>query len=117
MLSANTMPSAHVGREVERGASKRKQLIAFRLDTTPLSRELEYFLSNSQWIDVPRLGMSAALTMLEEEVRHGPATCPETVLVGSSAGGSKRIVAIVAVASCATHGAHFIRSEILHPGE
>ena len=96
VLSANAMPSAHVGREVERAASKRKQVIAFRLDATPLSRELEYFLSNSQWIDVPKLGMPGALTTLTGAVRQGPATSPQSVSVGPSADVSKRNVVIAA---------------------
>jgi len=74
VMSANAMASAHVGREVERAASKRKQIVAFRVDATPLSEELEYFLSNSQWIDVPALGMQAALAKLAEAVGSGPMT-------------------------------------------
>ena len=96
VLSANAMPSAHVGREVERAASKRKQVIAFRVDATPLSRALEYFLSDSQWIDVPKLGMPAALTALTAAVQQGPATAPQSVPMGRSAGTSKRNIAIVA---------------------
>jgi TolB-like protein len=69
VLSANAMPSAHVGREVERAASKRKQLIAFRVDMTPLSRELEYFLSNSQWIDAGSYGIDAAAGKLVDAIR------------------------------------------------
>jgi adenylate cyclase len=68
MLSASAMDSSHVAREVERAASKRKQIIAFRIDGAPLSPELEYFLSNSQWIEVAKLGMPAALAKLEEAV-------------------------------------------------
>jgi adenylate cyclase len=97
VLSANAMPSAHVGREVERAASKRKQLIAFRIDAAPLSRELEYFLSNSQWIDVPKLGMPAAVATLMESVRRRPVAAPQILPVGTRAGGSKRNIAIVAV--------------------
>ena len=74
VMSANAMASAHVGREVERATSKRKQIVAFRVDATPLSEELEYFLSNSQWIDVPALGMQAALAKLAEAVGSGPMT-------------------------------------------
>jgi hypothetical protein len=48
VLSSSAMDSSHVAREVERAASKRKQIISFRIDATPLSAELEYFLSNSQ---------------------------------------------------------------------
>jgi hypothetical protein len=62
VLSGSAVASSHVGREMERAASKHKQIVAFRIDTAPLSRALEYFLSNSQWIDVPALGMPAALS-------------------------------------------------------
>lgn len=60
VLSGRAVASSHVGREVERAASKHKQIIAFRMDTAPLSRSFEYFLSNSQWINVPAMGMPAA---------------------------------------------------------
>jgi hypothetical protein len=53
VMSENAAASAHVGREVERAASKRKQIIVFKVDGTPLSAGPEYFLSQSQWIDVP----------------------------------------------------------------
>ncbi len=71
VLSASAIGSDHVAREIERAASKHKQVIAFRTDATPLSPELEYFLSNSQWIDVPALGMPAALKNLAEAVGQG----------------------------------------------
>ena len=71
VLSASAIGSDHVAREIERAASKHKQIIAFRIDVTPLSPELEYFLSNSQWIDVPALGMPAALKNLAEAVGQG----------------------------------------------
>jgi hypothetical protein len=66
VLSQSAVASSHVGREIERAASKRKQIIALRIDTAPLSPELEYFLSNSQWIDV------AALVMPGGAVSRGP---------------------------------------------
>jgi TolB-like protein/Tfp pilus assembly protein PilF len=99
VLSANAMASAHVGREIERAASKRKQLIAFRIDTTPLSRELEYFLSNSQWLDVPALGMPAALAKLKEAVGQwdsSPSVTPVRPMSG--AGWSTRRIAIAGAA-------------------
>jgi hypothetical protein len=71
VLSANAMGSDHVAREVERAASKRKQVIAFRIDTTALSPELEYLLSNSQWIDAVVLAMPVALGKLAEAVGQG----------------------------------------------
>src|SRR5471030_328004 len=56
VLSASAVASSHVRREVERAASKQKQIVTFRLDAEPLTPALEYFLGESQWIDVPVLG-------------------------------------------------------------
>ena len=101
VLSANAMASAHVGREIERAASKRKQLIAFRIDTTPLSRELEYFLSNSQWIDVSAAGMPTALAKLAEAVGQGSGGSPHGHPAGNGVGGTKKRVAIAAAVAIA----------------
>jgi TolB-like protein len=101
VLSANAMASAHVGREIERAASKRKQLIAFRIDTTPLSRELEYFLSNSQWIDVSAVGMPTALANLGEAVGQGSGVSPHAHPAGNGVGGTKKRVAIAAAVAIA----------------
>ena len=72
LMSASAMQSSHVGREVERAASKHKQIIAFRIDAAPPSPGLEYFLSGSQWIDVPALGLKAALAKLAAALAEGP---------------------------------------------
>jgi TolB-like protein/Flp pilus assembly protein TadD len=110
VLSANAMSSAHVGREVERAASKRKQLIAFRIDSAPLSQELEYFLSNSQWIDMPKQGMPTALTKLAESLTQGSTTSPKDEFLGSGRG-SKRTISIIAglvgVSFAVAVGVHF----------
>jgi TolB-like protein len=74
VLSESAVGSSHVGREVERAASKRKPIIPFRLDSAALNPELEYFLSNAQWIEVPKLGVPAALARLQEAVAQGSAT-------------------------------------------
>jgi TolB-like protein/Tfp pilus assembly protein PilF len=79
VLSASAMDSSHVAREVERAASKRKLIIPFRLDDAALNPELEYFLSNSQWIVVPKLGMPAALARLKEAVGQGSAISSHVV--------------------------------------
>ena len=98
VLSASAMASAHVGREVERAASKRKAIIAFRIDAALLSPELEYFLSNSQWIDVPALGMPAALAKLAETVSQGVAkTVPDQTAVPPAVSSRNRWIAIAAV--------------------
>jgi Tol biopolymer transport system component len=64
VMSASAMASSHVRREVERAAAKRKYIIAFRIDSAALNPALEYFLSESQWIDVPALGLQPALAKL-----------------------------------------------------
>src|SRR5882672_7629681 len=68
VLSQSAVGSSHVGREIERATSKHKQIIALRIDKAPLSPALEYFLSESQWIDAQALGMPAALTKLADAV-------------------------------------------------
>lgn len=97
VLSASAVGSSHVGREVERAASKHKQIIAFRLDAAPLNPALEYFLSQSQWIDVPSLGMPAALAKLAE-ARGYVHTSSLQALPGPRSGGiGKRVVTVAAV--------------------
>jgi adenylate cyclase len=100
ILSGSAVASTHVGREIERAASKHKQIIAFRIDAAPLSRSLEYFLSNSQWIDVQALGLQAALGKLAEAVAQAPAApLPNTVATKSNSGSAIRrgVVAAVSV--------------------
>jgi TolB-like protein/cytochrome c-type biogenesis protein CcmH/NrfG len=65
ILSEHSVASPHVGREIERASSKHKPIISLRLDATPLPPALEYFLSQSQWVDA-RSGMPAALTRLTD---------------------------------------------------
>jgi TolB-like protein/tetratricopeptide (TPR) repeat protein len=70
VLSANSVASAHVGKEVERASSKRRPVIALRIDDAPLSPALEYFLSESHWIDARAGGMDAALVKLITAIRE-----------------------------------------------
>ena len=70
VLSEHAIASPHVGREVERAASKRRRIIVLRTDAAWLTRSFEYFLSESQWIDVAALGMPAALMKLTQAVRQ-----------------------------------------------
>ncbi len=51
VLSESSNASSHVGKEVERASSKKRPIIALRTDAAPLTPALEYFLSESQWID------------------------------------------------------------------
>src|SRR3984885_10125193 len=70
VLSEYAVASPHVGREIERAASKLRRIIVLRTDAAPLTRSFEYFLSESQWIDVAALGGAAALTKLTPAVRQ-----------------------------------------------
>ena len=69
ILSVQSVNSGHGGKEIERASSKAKPVIALRLDDTPLTPALEYFLSESQWIDA-RPGMPGALAKLTEGLRR-----------------------------------------------
>ncbi len=92
VLSANSVGSSHVGREIERAASKHKQIIALKVDAAVLTPALEYFLSESQWIDVAALGMPAALARLAEAVGQGTAirSRADAVSGGGGVGASGR---------------------------
>lgn len=70
VLSEHAVGSSHVGKEIERASSKQRPIIAVRTDATPLTPALEYFLSESQWIDVADGGLEAAIARLIEAVRR-----------------------------------------------
>ena len=98
ILSGIAVASSHVGRETERAASKHKQIIAFRIDAASLSRSLEYFLSNSHWIDVPALGLQAALGKLAEAVSQAPAVpSPQPTTTKGGTGGTMKRAIVAAV--------------------
>ena len=100
VLSGSAVGSDHVAREVERAASKHKSIIAFRIDSAGLNPGLEYFLSNSQWIDMPTLGMPAALKKLAEAVGQDATQTRAPGNIGvqgkaSKLGGRNRRIAVV----------------------
>jgi TolB-like protein len=114
VLSLSAVASPHVGREVERAASKQRRIIAFRTDSAPLTRALEYFLSESQWIDVPALGLPAALAKLTQAVGQvlaspstpspepgaGISTSGQPMAVRSTRIGKRLALAAAAVVMC-----------------
>ncbi len=81
VMSGSAVGSSHVGKEIERASSKRKPIIAFRIDAAPLNHALEYFLSESQWIDVPRLGDAGGF----DEACGGGGACVDGFAASSSA--------------------------------
>lgn len=70
VLSEHALVSAHTGREIERAASNRRRIIGLRTDAISLPRSFEYFLRESQWIDVAAVGMPAALAKVAQAVRQ-----------------------------------------------
>jgi len=78
LLSEHSAASPHVGKEIERASSKRRPIIALRLDLAPLTHALEYFLSESQWVDATAVGLQAALGQTAAAVQAllGPGAGP-----------------------------------------
>jgi TolB-like protein/tetratricopeptide (TPR) repeat protein len=71
VLSQHSVASPHVSKEIERASSKRRPIIALRIDAAPLTPALEYFLSESQWVDAAAAGgMQAAFAKLGEALRR-----------------------------------------------
>jgi TolB-like protein/Flp pilus assembly protein TadD len=107
VLSERSVSSPHVGKEIERASAKGRPIIALRTDAKPLTPALEYFLSESQWIDVGTGGPEAAESKLVEAVRrliaHPSGTMPPAAAIVS---GAKRrfngpVVALIAVIAAA----------------
>jgi serine/threonine-protein kinase len=70
VLSEHAVSSSHVGKEIERASAKTRPIIALRTDAAELTPALEYFLSESQWIDVGVDGMDPASAKLVAAVRR-----------------------------------------------
>ena len=56
VLSESSNHSIYVRNEVERAVAKRKAVIPVRIHDVMPSRALEFFISNSQWIDARLMG-------------------------------------------------------------
>jgi len=76
VLSENAIASSHVGKEIERASSKKRPIIAMRVDTAPLTPALEYFLSESQWVKAEAGNMEAAYAKLIDAIREPERTAP-----------------------------------------
>jgi len=75
VLSESSINSSHVGKEIERASSKKCPVIALRMDNAPLTPALEYFLSESQWVEAQAGNHNAAYTRLIDAIRE-PAKPP-----------------------------------------
>jgi TolB-like protein len=79
ILSESAIASSHVSREVERASSKKRPIIAMRIDSAPLTPALEYFLSESQWVEAQTGSMEAAYARLIEATSDRARTAPRTI--------------------------------------
>jgi len=70
ILSVHAGASPHVGKEIERASAKRRPIIALRADSEPLSPAFEYYLSESQWIDLGSRLTDATVASLVDAVRR-----------------------------------------------
>jgi TolB-like protein/Tfp pilus assembly protein PilF len=83
VLSASAIASSHVGKEIERASSKKRPIIALRTDSAPLTPALEYFLSESQWIEVQHGKAEAAYAKLVAAIRDPEQTAPAATSVAA----------------------------------
>lgn len=79
LLSASSITSQHVLREVGRAASKQKRIIVFRVEHVRPTQGLEYIIGGLHWIDAFRLESDAALEELRNAITS--ATSLEAAIV------------------------------------
>jgi TolB-like protein len=117
VLSEQAVASPHVGKEIERASSKRRRIVALRTDSAALTRAFEYFLSESQWIDVGSGGIEATGAKLVDAVRRhlapGADVAPaipfdRRTLARNSATPQPRWILIASVAVLAMALAYFV---------
>jgi TolB-like protein len=77
VLSEGAIASSHVGKEVERASSKKRPIFPLRIDTAPLTPALEYFLSESQWVEAQAENKASAYARLIDAIRELERTAPE----------------------------------------
>jgi len=68
VLSTNSNSSSQVNKEIERAASKDIPIIPVRLDDVALSKSMEYYISNCQWIDISKSSLEKEIPALIEAV-------------------------------------------------
>ena len=73
-------------------------------DSAPLTRAFEYFLSESQWIEVPALGIQAALAKLVDAVGHVSTPSFEAPPAPSHRVAHKRVALQVVIAAAVAIG-------------
>lgn len=89
VLSEDSIDSSHVSKEIERASSKKHPIITLRIDAAPLTPALEYFLSESQWVEAQAGTMQPAYAKVIDAIRGlAPAAVDPASAVrsGASAG-------------------------------
>jgi len=84
-------------KEIERASSKKRPIIALRIDAAALTPALEYFLSESQWIEAPVGIIGGRILQLIDAIREpeqtGPGIIPAATRdasAGTAYGGSRK---------------------------
>jgi hypothetical protein len=70
IVSGNANLSRHVLREVERAFAKGVEILPVRIEDVVMSRDFEYFLSASQWLDAMTPPMEEHLQRLTKRIKH-----------------------------------------------
>ena len=70
VLSAHSNISDQVAREIERAANKGVAILPLRIEDTPLSKSLEYFLSTAHWLDAYSAPLRDYLDHLADSVEQ-----------------------------------------------
>ena len=118
VLSDSALASKHVGKEIERASSKGRAIIALRTTATPLTPAFEYFLSESQWIDVGSGGIEAAAEKLVDAIRsHLTSGAPSVpakprAVDRKVAPSRRRWIAIASAAAFVTALAYFVAPKL-----
>ena len=84
VLSESAIASSHVGKEIERASSKKRSILALRIDDAPLTPAFEYFLSESQWVDLRAGNMEVACARLIDAIREPDRAAPGVVVSGTA---------------------------------
>ena len=77
VYSNHASRSLQIKREIERASSKGVTIVPFRIEDVPISKSLEYYLSDAYWIDALSLPIAPHLQLLQEVVARlaeAPAT-------------------------------------------
>jgi len=96
VFSEASNQSPHVLREVERMVNTQRPLIPVRITDTPLSKDLEYFISTCHWLNANGRSMDAYLPSIVEAV-SGEARTPKAFSPPAQKHPLKWIWAVVAL--------------------